>query len=110
MTFNISYADSMSRLASSNIISNLDEKTDAELKALPEQFLNAIRLAQVIEADSILGGNETEDLRESGLLSKTVGESSQMFRSGVAMKLPLSKRAYQVLKRYTMRNNKIGRA
>jgi hypothetical protein len=98
-----------SSLFSSELFRRLDEKTAEEIKALPADLLKAVRLAQIVEADDIMGGDATEKLREQGLLSKTVGESSQMFRSGKADRGVLCKRASKILAKYIVKQNTIGR-
>lgn len=102
-------ANSMTRIGGKLNITYLNEYTLEEFLELPKDFIKALRKAQVAEADSILGGDPVEDLRQSGIMSKTVGESSQMFRPGAPMKLPLSRPAFEMLKKYIRRNNVMGR-
>lgn len=48
----------------------------------PETFRQALRRAQIVEADNVLGSDVVGKKRRSGLLSESIGESSMMFRSG----------------------------
>lgn len=77
---------------------------------LPSHFTDALKRAQLLEACSILEGESAFERRRDGLLSKTVGESSEMFSTGgVAMKsiTPATKRE---LSKYLVRRVEIGRA
>lgn len=52
----------------------------SEFKSLTQRFLNALRFAQIAEADSILsGGDPTEKARLSGLLSQKIGETYETY-------------------------------
>lgn len=53
----------------------------------PEEFRAALRRAQIIEADIIVGGDKVNDKRRAGVLSETIGESSMMFRVGKPLDL-----------------------
>lgn len=60
----------------------LNELDAAKWAALPAPFVAALKRAQLVEANIALAGDPVWDRRVDGLLSKTVGESSEMFRSG----------------------------
>lgn len=68
--------------------------------ALPDHFQRAIKRAQLIEADSILGGDEVGDKRADGIISETIGESSTFFQSKPGLNLPISRRTFAALKGY----------
>jgi hypothetical protein len=77
-------------------------ETGLLLDMIPESFVNtdprfqdAVRRAQVLEADHILTVDPIAQMRESGVISMTVGESSNFFRAQRAMDRGLCKRAYQ---------------
>ena len=73
------YIVDVSRLFSSR----LEFMTPVEFAALPKRFLDALKKAQVIQSDYILGGgSEEERLRQSGIISKKVGEASATFQPG----------------------------
>lgn len=58
------------------------EDTAEELGALPDAFLNDIKIAQLLQADFLLGGDPTSESeqilrkRQSGIIQERVGESS----------------------------------
>lgn len=87
-------------------VSDLDEVTWLRL---PATFRSALKRAQLIEACVILGGDPVWDRRNDGLISKTVGESSEMFavrKPGVTSMAPKSLRE---LRPYIRRSIRIGR-
>jgi hypothetical protein len=57
----------------------------------PADFRDALMRAQVQEANAILTRGTAEEHRVSGLLSKTTGESSAMFRSGKPLDLGVAR-------------------
>lgn len=79
-------------------------------ESLPKPFLDDLMIAQIIEADEILGyGSTAESKRHSGILSDTVGETSQMFRSGKPIHTGICMRAFRYLTRWTSRSWRINR-
>lgn len=95
--------------SSTEYIGDLRNVTASQFVNLPVNFKRALQLAQVAEADAILGGDATADKRRSGLLAETVGESKQMFQSGKPLDLPVSKRAIGFLKSYVSYTVRAGR-
>jgi len=89
---------------------NLAILNPTQFAALPERFKKALRQAQVVEADHILGGNPYEDKRQSGLVLDAIGESKQMFRSTKALQLPVCRRALGYLSYFVTFSKRIGRA
>lgn len=81
----------------------------AQYVALPERLKKKLRLAQVVEADAILGGDPIKEQREAGLMSSSIGEVSQMYRSGKPLMLPVCKRALSYLSYYITFAKRIGR-
>lgn len=76
--------------------------TAADLATLPDTFMDALKKSQVIQASYLLGDSPDEHARASGLMSKTVGQSSQMYRPGIRpLEFPVCKRALQALAGYT---------
>jgi hypothetical protein len=67
---------------------------------LPAGFLRAIKRAQLIEANVILGGDVVGRKRQDGILSETIGESSASFSDKPFLNLPISRQAYEELRRY----------
>lgn len=87
------------------------ELTQAQFIALPEEFIKALQMAQVVEANDILGySDSTSQKRHEGLMLDTIGEVKQMFRSGKPLELPICKAALSYLAKYTSFSLRIGRA
>ena len=81
-------------------VDNIRDLTLNEFSSLDKRFVEALCAAQVIEANSRLGGTDVSDLRRDGLMSATVGEVSQMFRVSKPLSLPVSNRTLQALTGY----------
>tara|TARA_R110000851_G_C13102760_1_gene569260 strand:- start:42167 stop:42919 length:753 start_codon:yes stop_codon:yes gene_type:complete len=100
----------MNYLDEGTTIQTLNEYTEAELLALSTPFSKALKLAQIAQANYLLGGDEEEKLREAGLMSKSVGESSEMFRSGKPLTLPICRRSLKFLQGYVSYGVTMGRS
>jgi hypothetical protein len=83
--------------------------TLAEFDALPEPFRRALGRAQMAEANVLLGGDPIGEKRRDGIISETIGESSAFFQSKPYLNLPISRQAYEELKRYVFLGIKIRR-
>lgn len=88
---------------------NLTQLTPSQYDKLPPRFKAALCLAQVAEADSILGGDPTDALRRDGLLSDAVGETRQTYRAGKPLDMPVCKRALRFLSQFITLSRRIGR-
>lgn len=86
------------------------DMTLSDFNLLSASFIAALRKAQVMEANIILGGDPIEEHRRDGIMSKTVGESSQMFRPGTPLILAASARSMRYLTGYVRVGMSIGRA
>lgn len=91
-------------------------ETGLLLDMSPEGFANAdprfqdgVRRAQVLEADHILTVDPIAQMREAGIISMTVGESSNFFRNQKALDRGLCKRAYQEVAPWIRDSIRIGR-
>lgn len=91
-------------------ITSIRDMAPSDFDLLSARFLIALRKAQVMEANIILGGDPVEDHRRDGIMSKTVGESSQMFRPGTPLVLAASARSMRYLTGYVRVGMSIGRA
>lgn len=101
LAFYIQFPDAQDRLINySDFISDLNYQTYEGFSGLPQEFRESIYRAQVMEADDILGGDPSGELRDEGLQSKTTGESSQMFRGGKAARKSVGRRAMKILARW----------
>lgn len=78
----------------------VDELTSSEWAALPEHFIKSVRRAQLVEACVLSGGDPEWERRQSGLISKTVGESSEMFNTKPISDKRISERARREIARY----------
>ena len=87
----------------------LDTLTPTQYGALPDRFKQALRLAQVVQADAILGGDPLDQRRREGLIAEAVGESRQAFRPGAPLNLPISRRALGYLSAFVSLSKRIGR-
>jgi hypothetical protein len=76
----------------------------------PEHFRQALRRAQVAEADDLLSGDPIEERRRMGLLSETIKDSSMMFRSGKPLDLGVSAKAFAYLRGYVQFRKTLGRS
>lgn len=88
-------------------LGSLDETALGEIE--PE-FLQALKYAQVIEANEMLDVNSIHYKRLDGLMSETIGESSMMFRPGNVNNYPISRRSMMFLRNYILIRAKLGRA
>ena len=94
----------------------ITELTSDERDNLSTNFLYALKMAQVCEADSLLGGepgsltSAIEEKRRLGIREETVGESSVKFGLTDAARYPIYSRTQQVLSQYLYRGIRIGRA
>ena len=90
---------------------NLAILNATQFATLPEKFKRQLRLAQIVEANAILGGSPDEDKRMGGIVEETIGESTQKFRTaGVPLRLPVCRRALGYLSYYVTFAKRIGRA
>lgn len=76
---------------------SLNFYTATEYDALPAKFYDAIKKAQIIQADYLLGGDKLEERFQRGVMAETTGESSVMFRPLKPLKVGISRRALRLL-------------
>ena len=88
----------------------INEITKPDWLLLPEHFRNAIKRAQIIEAAVLLGGDPSWENRQNGLISKSVGESSEMYRSSPPIPSSVSPKARREIAPYINSTIRIGRA
>lgn len=90
---------------------NLAILNTVQFNALPEKFKAQLRKAQIAEANYILGGSPEDELRQSGVVEEKIGESARKYRDrGVALRLPVCRRALNYLSYYVTFAKRIGRA
>ena len=88
---------------------DLTEMTAEEFLTLDPLFVAAIKRAQVAEAVERLGGRSIADARAKGLLSSTIGEVSQMYRSGRPIDVGVSPRALKELRGFVVYTPRLSR-
>lgn len=89
---------------------SINDLTAVEFATLSEPLRKALKKAQLVEADYILGGSAVDHKRDQGLMSETIGESSNMFRPGKPLDLPVTKRTARILTGHISFAARIGRA
>lgn len=94
----------------SNIGARLPYMTPAQMANLYPPLMVALRSAQIAEANSVLNFDPIAAARDDGMISMTVGESSQFFRAAKPLDLPVCKAAMAYLQRWVRITGKIGRA
>ena len=89
---------------------NLNLLDETQFNQLPERFKKALRQAQVVEANAILGGDPDDAKRSAGIVEERIGESTIKFTQGAKLSLPVCKRALGYLSYYVTFAKRIGRA
>ncbi|KMJ44959.1 hypothetical protein AB204_11485 [Xenorhabdus khoisanae] len=80
---------------------DFSELTEEEYRALPDYFLNDMAQACMIEAVSVVTTGGAADARDEGVLSESIGETTNMYRSGRAATQALSRKTWRLIARYT---------
>lgn len=116
LTYEIDDGDDQSIDYQAKLIFNNEFITDLnndytidELTAIDSVFVESLQKAQIMEAAVILGNDPIEDQRRDGLMSASVGESSNFFRPGKPLELAVSKPALRYLTGYIRYKRTIGR-
>ena len=100
-----------SYLNEQQLIGDLSRVPPKEFKRLTARFRKALCLAQIAEAEEILGGGDQSLLfRRNGLISQTIGETQEIYRTSKPIDMQVSKTALRYLSPYITLNKKIGRA
>jgi hypothetical protein len=102
--------ENISRLRFHCVSKRLNELTSHEYETLNPHLKEALRNAQVIEADNLLGGDEITTMIEKGVISITVGEAKQFFRETRQVQGIVGNRAMRELAAWTLKDLNIGRA
>jgi len=85
------------------VIKNISLLDQSEFQDLPSNFRKALKRAQIVEADTLLGGDTLASRRRDGVISETIGESSMMFSTKPYLELPVCRAAYRELNGYIYR-------
>lgn len=101
--------DEQNQLEDSLGVNDITGLSQSEFAALPVTFRMALRRAQILEADFLLGGDEIDVLRKGGLISTTVGEAKQFFRPAKPLEQAICKRAMKELTKWLLNRTRIAR-
>lgn len=97
-------------MSKGKIIWDIGSLNATELDKLDPRLLEALCIAQILEANETMDSNSAHNKRLDGIMSETIGESSMMFRSGkVATNTVLSRRAMGFLRNYLVYTARITR-
>lgn len=101
-----------SQVALRHAVGDINYYDAARFANLPLEFRDALKRAQVLEADFLLsaGPGSLQEKRDAGLTSDTVGESSQTFTARKPFKGVICSRALSVLAKFLATSHRLGRA
>lgn len=85
------------------------ELTDEQYQILPACFVSDMAKACLTEAVMIVSTGGAADARDEGLLSESIGETTNMYRSGRAATQALARKTWRIVARYTDNTIRIGR-
>lgn len=88
---------------------SLKHMTPAQMMNLPLLLSTALKKAQLVEAVDVLTVDPMAEIREAGVLSVKVGESSQFFRAVKPIEFPVCKAALACLQPWLRITAKVGR-
>ena len=91
-------------------VKSIGELDALSLYKLSLQMRKSFMKAQVYEADALLGGDPVADLRNQGVMSYTVGEVKQFFRTVKPLDFTISMRAMGQIGKYIQYNRGVARA
>lgn len=91
-------------------INRITNYTVDQYSELDASMIRDFRIAQILEAEAILGGDMATEMRDKGVISRSVGESTTFFRTSKPLQNGIDARAYKYISRYVTRDVKLGRA
>ncbi|WBM72994.1 hypothetical protein OH773_21770 (plasmid) [Buttiauxella sp. WJP83] len=77
-----------------------DRMAQESFDELPDYFKQTLMLAAVNEACEIANGNDVAAAREDGLLSESIGETTNMYRTGKAANVRVARSTWRLLTSY----------
>lgn len=77
------------------------DMTPEDYEGLPEGFVQALQQACLSEAVAILKGDDVAAARDEGLLSESIGETTNMYRTGRTAQQAISRKSWRLLAQYT---------
>lgn len=75
--------------------------TPDEFYSFPEFFRKALMRAVINEACEIANGNDVASAREDGILSESIGETTNMYRTGKPANKKVASTTWRILTKYT---------
>lgn len=101
LEFNTAFLPAELRLDADNKPITSTSKLTAEILAkVPKIMLKDFIVAQMIEANALLGGDEIAKLRDLGVQSYSVGEVKQFFRGRLSASFGMSQKALRRIGKY----------
>lgn len=91
---------SFDRAAYANRTFSIVDLDAAEFAKLPERVQKDFMRAQMLQAIYLLGGNPAEKLRNTGVMSHSVGESTTFFLTAQKLNRGIADQAYRCISRY----------
>ena len=77
-----------------------EQMTPEKFDEFPDYFKQALMLAVVNEACEIANGNDVAAAREDGILSESIGETTNMYRTGKAANVHVARSTWRLLVSY----------
>ncbi len=77
-----------------------EKMTQERFEEFPDYFKEALMLAVVNEACEIASGNDVAAAREDGILSESIGETTNMYRTGKAANVHVARSTWRLLVSY----------
>ncbi|EBC5270778.1 hypothetical protein KEM74_004335 [Salmonella enterica] len=77
-----------------------ERMTQDKFDELPDYFKEALMLAVVNEACEIANGNDVAAARDDGILSESIGETTNMYRTGKAANVRVARSTWRLLTSY----------
>jgi hypothetical protein len=91
------------------VLADIAYYTDIDFQGWPGQFQNALKRAQMAEANFLLNGDPIIDKRNSGVIAEAIGEAKMNFRTVPDVVTPVCKDALQHLRGFLNSSIIIGR-
>ncbi len=93
-----------------SVINDMSSYAAGDFDSWTPEFQEALRRAQVAEADTMLAGDVVGDKRRQGIVAEKTGEASMQFRNVPDIILPVSRDALQHLRGFLNNSVQIARA
>lgn len=91
------------------VLADITSYTPSDYNSWPTAFKEALKRAQMVEANSILKGDPVTAKRLQGIVAEGIGESNMRFRDVPEIQTPVSKEALQHLRGFINSSIMVGR-